>query len=50
MPELELQDNINMMLVKIVYLKGKTTIGTKFLFKRQGKYWLMSKKKFGVKK
>lgn len=44
MPELQLQDQINMMLVKIVYLKEKTTVVTTFFVKRQGKYWLMSKK------
>jgi len=49
MPELQLQDQINMVLVKIVYLQVKTTIGTKFLVKTQDKYWLMSKK-IGVKK
>jgi len=44
MPELQLHDQINMMLLKMVCLKEKTAIGTKFLVKKQGKYWLMCEK------
>jgi len=49
MPLLQLQDHINMVLLKIVYFKEKTTRGTKFWLKDKANIVLRRKKNLELK-